>query len=331
MLQRTLVLWLCLVSLAAFFWNDWLPGASDPFDPRSWRVLPGAWLLPSLITVTMLAIGMMLPRDEVRQVLRRWPTVLGGTTVQYVTMPALAYAAAHLWGLSGDYLVGVIMVGCVPGAMASNVLTLNARGNTSYSVSLTTCATLLSPLAVPLILGLTLHMDKEVDILFLLDASRKLLLTVVVPVVTGHLIALRFPDVERAARRVGPLIANLAVLWIIAVIVGMNRGPLSSSAEDVPLLHMLTALLAVNAIGYVVGYGSGCIMRLPEPMRRALTLEIGMQNAGIGAYLATQLFPGREAIAIAPAMYTFGCMLTGTVLAGVWSFRTPASETKHSP
>ena len=122
MLQRTLILWLCLVSLAAFFWADWFPGLFDPFDPRMWRALPGKWLLPSLITTTMLTIGMMLPRDEVRQVFRRWPTVLGGTSVQYLTMPVLAYTAAHLWGLSGDYLVGVIMVGCVPGAMASNVL-----------------------------------------------------------------------------------------------------------------------------------------------------------------------------------------------------------------
>jgi BASS family bile acid:Na+ symporter len=242
-------------------------------------------------------------------------------------MPVLAYSAAHLAGLSGDYRVGVIMVGCVPGAMASNVLTLNARGNTSYSVSLTTSATLLSPLVVPLILGLTLHTDKEVGIALLLDASVKLLLTVVVPVVTGHLISLRFPAVERLAHRAGPVIANLAILWIIAVVVGMNRGRLSPFAENVPLLRMLTALMLVNTVGYVVGYASGCIMRLPEPMRRALTLEIGMQNAGIGAFLATQLFKGREAIAIAPAMYTFGCMLTGTVLAGIWSFRTPVSET----
>ena len=85
-----------------------------------------------------------------RQVLRRWPLVLSGTAVQYLTMPTLAYCFAHVWGLSGDYLIGLLLVGCVPGAMASNVLTFNARGNTSYSVSLTTTATLLSPLAVPI-------------------------------------------------------------------------------------------------------------------------------------------------------------------------------------
>jgi BASS family bile acid:Na+ symporter len=59
-------------------------------------------------------------------------------------------------------------------------------------------------------------------------------------------------------------------------------------------------------------------MRLPEPMRRALTLEVGMQNAGLGAALAVKLFPDQAGVAIAPALYTFGCMLTGTMLAHIW-------------
>jgi BASS family bile acid:Na+ symporter len=176
------------------------------------------------------------------------------------------------------------------------------------------------------ILGLALHTDQQVDVVFLLDASKQLLLTVVVPVVVGHLISVRFPSIARVAYRIGPLLANFAILWIIAVVVGMNREPLSGTGQQVPLIRVLAALLAVNTAGYAAGYCAGWRMRLPEPMRRALTLEIGMQNAGIGAFLATQLFPGREAIAIAPAMYTFGCMLTGTVLAAFWSFRSPASE-----
>ena len=77
----------------------------------------------------------------------------------------------------------------------------------------------------------------------------------------------------------------------------------------------------MNIGGYLAGYTGGVAMKLPEPMRRALTLEVGMQNAGLGAVLAAQLFAAREAIAIAPAMYTFGCMLTGTLLAGIWTWR----------
>ena len=67
-------------------------------------------------------------------------------------------------------------------------------------------------------------------------------------------------------------------------------------------------------------------MRLREPMRRALTLEVGMQNAGLGAALATHLFPDREAVAMAPALYTFGCMLTGTILSQIWNRMGIAGE-----
>ena len=271
----------------------------------------------------------MLPQDEVRQLVRRWPSVLGGTALQYSTMPLLACAMGYLWGLSGDYWIGLVMVGCVPGAMASNVLTFNAGGNTSYSVSLTTSATLLSPLAVPLVLGLALHTDQSVDVWVLVDeATRKLLMTVVVPVVGGHLLARRFRDWQSVGTRLGSIVANLAILWIIAVVVALNRERLAPASGAVPLARLLPALLMVNVGGYLCGYAGGLAMRLPDPMRRALMLEIGMQNAGLGAFLASSLFMGRDAIAIAPAMYAFGCMLTGTLLAGVWRAAWPAAPRK---
>jgi len=313
MLQRFLIVWLVLSSLAAFFWPDWFPDAPDVF---AWS----APLLKTLITVTMFAIGWMLPHDEVRQLARRWPTVLGGTAIQYATMPALAYFTGRLLGLSGDVFVGVVMVGSVPGAMASNVLTFLSRGNTSYSVSLTTSATLLCPLAVPVILGLALHMEESVDVWFLLNAGLELLWTVVIPVVVGHVLSRSFPHWGEIAKRIGVVVANVAILWIIAVVVAVNRDRLSPSESNVPFVSLLVTLVAVNIGGYSAGYFGGAGMRLPESMRRALTLEVGMQNAGLGAFLAMELFDGREAIAIAPAMYTFGCMLTGTMLATVWAW-----------
>ncbi len=312
MLQRFLIVWLILSSLAAFFWPDWFPDAPDVFR---WS----GPLLEPLITVTMFAIGWMLPHDEVRQLARRWPTVLGGTAIQYAIMPALAYFTGRLFGLSGDLFVGVVMVGSVPGAMASNVLTFLAHGNTSYSVSLTTSATLLCPVVVPVILGLALHMEESVDVWFLLSAGVDLLRTVVIPVVVGHVLSRSFPHWGEIAKRIGVVVANLAILWIIAVVVAVNRDLPSRSGIDVPFVSLLFVLVAVNIGGYLAGYSGGAAMRLPEPMRRALTLEIGMQNAGLGAFLAMRLFEGRAAIAIAPAMYTFGCMLTGTFLASVWA------------
>ncbi len=321
--QRLLLIWLILISLVAFYWTAWFPQLPDLFG-KSWS---DQYLAP-LIALTMFAVGVMLPRDEVQQVFRRWPSVLAGTAVQYTTMPLLAYGVAKIGGFEQEHLIGIVMVGCVPGAMASNVLTLNAGGNTSYSVSLTTMATLLSPLVVPLVLGLALAAETRVSVQFLLNASLFLLITVVVPVIVGHLTSrwgYRLADWEKNARCVGSIVANLAILLIIAAVVGRTRNLLADYRFDV-----LIALLAINIGGYCAGYFSGYAFRFPEPMRRALTLEVGMQNAGLGATLAIQLFSDLPAIAIAPAIYTFGCMFTGTVLATVWGmFSTPPQAETH--
>ncbi|MCA9143261.1 MAG: bile acid:sodium symporter family protein [Planctomycetaceae bacterium] len=300
MLERFLLLWLLLTSGVAYFFPEPLVATKVT--------------LPWLITITMFSIGLMLPRDEVRQVFLRWPTVFAGTALQYAVMPLLAFGMGKAFGLTGDAFIGIVVVGCVPGAMASNVLTLNARGNTSYSVSLTTAATFLSPIAVPLVLALALQSKDGVDVAILWNASKVLVTTVVVPVLIGHLLSRRFPNLETHSQRYGAIVANLAILWIIAVVVAISRSQLEKLRVD-----LFGALLAVNLLGYVAGYAGGWGMRLPEPMRRALTLEVGMQNAGLGAALAVKLFPDQTGVAIAPAIYTFGCMLTGTMLAHMWA------------
>lgn len=321
-LQRFLLFWLLLLSLLAFFWpalaTTMGPSEIDPF--RASRPY-----LPIFIAGTMFSIGGMLPRDEVNQVFAQWPMILAGSTLQYTAMPVLAYLIGLIWCMEGDTLVGLMMVGCVPGAMASNVLTLNARGNTSYSVGLTTVATLLSPLLVPAALRFTLVGTDSLSSEELWRTSYLLLLTVVLPVTLGHGTIRAFPHLQRMAHQVGSLIANLVILWIIAVVVGLNRERLAEMQ-----FGLVTALLVLNGLGYLAGYWGGWSFGLREPMRRALTLEVGMQNAGLGATLATQLFPDREGAAIAPALYTFGCMFTGTILAQLWLMRSRNSIDKIS-
>jgi len=313
MLERFLLLWLTLLSLLAYFWTAWFPRLWDPFTGS-------AGAIAYLFAVTMLAVGSLLPKDEIVQVARRWPTVLGGTVIQYVSMPLLAYGFGRLFGLEGPWMVGVVMVGCVPGAMASNVLTLTARGNVSYSLSLTTSATLLSPLVVPFVLWIALRKQVEFSAA---NVSGQLAWMVVLPVVLGHLLSRRFTAWNHAAQRVGAIVANLTILWIIAVVIAKTRESLSGLEPA-----FLAALLAVNLAGYLAGMLGGLAMRLPDPMRRALTLEVGMQNAGLGAVLAADLFGPDSPEAIGPAVYTFGCMFTGTLLARYWASHKSGSELK---
>ncbi len=304
LIERPLLLWLILLSLLALCWDRWLPTGWDPFVAS----YPARNMI---FAVTMLAIGSLLPRDEVRAVFRRWPVVLGGTAVQYTAMPLLAWTVGRLFGLEGGWWIGLVVVGCVPGAMASNVLTLAARGNVSYSVSLTSSATLLSPLVVPFALWIALGRWARVDPW---QQSWYLCYTVVIPVLAGYLLSQYAAFWRNAARRVAAPVANLTILWIIAMVVAVNRQLLWQFDGRV-----LAALLALNLAGYLAGAGGAWLMRLPAGMRRALTLEIGMQNAGLGTLLAMQFFADSPAAAIPPAIYTFGCMLTGTLLARLWA------------
>lgn len=307
MFDRLLLLWLLLISAVAFFWPEWTPSSlPDPFLATKAHV-------PWLIAAAMFSVGTMLPRDEVRQVRERWAHVLFGTAVQYSAMPLLGWSVARLSGLGTDLQIGMILVGCVPGAMASNVITMNARGHVSYSVSLTTSATLLSPLVVPLTLKLALGKAVPLD---LFEVSVNLLLQVVLPVLMGYGLTRIWAGGERLGQRCGPFVANCVILWIIATVVAVNRRHLAAGS-----LQVLGPLLAINLMGYLAGWCSGRLIRMPESMRRALTIEVGMQNAGLGTSLAFKLFPDMPAAAVPTALYTFGCVVTASLLAWYWSRR----------
>ncbi|MFN0198390.1 MAG: bile acid:sodium symporter family protein [Planctomycetaceae bacterium] len=308
MFQRYLILWLIASSLFSLKWPDWFGDAVDPFALSK-------LYLSYLITLTMFCVGCLLPPDELKQVFRRWPTIVFGTCVQYLSMPALAYSMAILFDLDRADKIGVIIVGVVPGAMASNVLTMTARGNVSYSVSLTTLATLLSPIVVPLGLWLLLGADLPMPPG---DVAWKLFLEVVLPVMCGYAICRLWSDFERLSLKFAPAIANGIILWIIAVVVALNRDRITEISSKT-----LLALLLVNVLGYLAGYYAAGAIRLPRKMRRTLSIEVGMQNAGLGTSLAISLFPDLPGATIPTATYTFGCMLTATILAWYWSLRDP--------
>lgn len=312
MLQQYLVIWLALLAAIAYGWP--VDRAPDPF-------LASVPYLPGMIATIMFAIGWLLPRDELRQVARQWPSVLWGTAVQYVSMPLIAYGTARAFGFEGPLLAGLVIVGCVPGAMASNVLTLAARGNVSYSVSLTTSATLLSPLVVPFSLGLFLgRADVEYDPT---QVAWNLMKQVVLPVLAGHLLGRAITRWRRPACLIAEALANLVIIWLIAVVVGQNRDRL---AEIDP--RLTAALLIINVAGYAAGYFGALAARLSEPMRRALALEVGMQNAGLGVVLANQLLSAQAAVP--PALFAFGCMFTGAILARAWARVRPGDPASPS-
>ena len=316
MFWKSLLFWLVASSLVAAVWPELF--GKTAFDP----FVESKHALGWIVAIVMFCVGTLLPLAEVKNVARRWHVILGGTAIQYTSMPFLAWLVATGFGFSDDLKVGVIMVGCVPGAMASNVLTMVAKGNVSYSVGLTTSATLLSPIVVPIVLWLTLGASADQDLL--LRAALLLVLQVVIPVVCGFGLARLSSIFERYAGQVSGIVANVSILWIIAVVVALNRDAILAW----PIVLML-ALLLINIGGFLSGQFGGKLLGLDTGMRRALMLEIGMQNAGVGASLANSLFPESPTIKLPCGLFAFGCMTTGTILAEVLKRRTDEEfETK---
>ncbi len=325
MLERFLIVWLSLLSLLAFGWSHY----SWDYDPFQTTAPHLGWL----ITFTMLVIGGLLPPDEIKQIFQKWKMVLSGTALQFLIMPGAAYFIGTFFGLPQELFIGMILVGTVPGAMASNILTLLSKGNVSYSVCLTTSATLISPFIVPIILYLAVQV-KGIDQKELLINSFVSLITMLfIPVITGYILARISTFFEKLFQYAGPTCANLSVLWIIAVVVNKSESKISNGSLSVNILLLLVfALLVVNLIGFIGGYLGGKLLPIDEGMRRALTLEIGMQNAGLGAVMAGQLFKEEVTVALPPALYSFVCMFTGTFLALYWSRQSNLSkEATSSP
>lgn len=297
---------LVVSSSLAYIW----PLTAVPFDP--FRL--NSNVLLGLVALTMFCLGLVVQSHELIELQQRPLTVFLGVLVQCTLMPALAWLVVRTLGLEGPLSYGVMLCGCVPGAMASNVLTMTARGNVSYSISLTSVATLLSPVTVPLALMIVAGLETGAEVFKPVKMATTLLLTVVMPVIAGYLIKERVATVARFAKSAAPQIATVALLWIIASVVAGNRDRLSQVA-----LSLLVGLLVMNLLGYLGGYGVGRVARMPDAMRRALTLEVGMQNAGLGTALAASLLGSDSLAQIPTAAYTFGCMLTGTLVAAVWA------------
>ena len=260
------------------------------------------WMRPGLqpaFAVTMFCVGTLVRPEQLRGFAAAPGRVFLGLLVQYTIMPLGAWAVS--WAVTDPLLrTGIILVGCMPGAMASNVMTVLLRGDLVLSVAMTTTATLLCPLVLLFWLPLLADTRIAVPILELVWGATWM---VVVPVAAG--IAMRWlrPSLAGRWERTATALASLAIVAIILVVVAANRDRLGSLG--VPLA---SAMLTLNLTGYGLAFATARLLRWPAAARRTLVIEVGMQNAGLGSVLA--LAHLGEAGAVPSAFYTALCVVT---------------------
>ena len=259
-----------------------------------------------LFAATMFALGVVLQPEEAREAMQRPARIALGVATQFTIMPLLGFTAAWLavtQGVSPMLALGFIIVGCAPGAMASNVITYLAGGAVAFSIAMTMLATVLSPLLTPMLVE---WLGKAFMHIPFWPMMRTILLTVALPLALG--MALRRLLAQGGgllpkAEQVAPGVAALAIIVICSYAVAANHARIA----DTPLLVVLLVIV-LNGLGYLLGWLAGGLFAFDKMHRITLSIEIGMQNAGLGVALALKHF--QPETALPGALFAVWCIIT---------------------
>lgn len=264
-----------------------------------------------LLGLIMFSMGATLSPVDFLRAFRRWKTVALGVGLQYTVMPLAALALAAGFGLEKETAVGLVIVGCCPGGTASNVICYLARADLALSVTLTLCSTLLAPLVTPAQVWLLAHQWMPVPVGALFSS---IMMIIVVPVTAGVLVKKLAPSVVRLVAPALPAVAIAAIVAIISCVVAMNR----DNIQAMPLAVGLAVVLH-NLAGFGFGFLGGRLAGREKTVTRTLSVEVGMQNSGLGAVLAVSYFS--PLAALPAALFSLWQNLAGAILAAWWRAR----------
>ena len=260
-----------------------------------------------LLGVIMFCMGMTLKENDFRIVFRRPKDVLIGCLAQFTVMPLLAFALTKIFSLDAALAIGVILVGCCPGGTASNVITYLAKGDLALSVGMTATSTLLAPLLTPLLVLLLAGETVHVNVLGMLMS---ILWVVIFPILLGLILKHFAPKVSEKAVAYLPALSSLTIATIVLIVIAANAEKLLASGLIVILVVVLH-----NLCGLGVGYLIGLALRLTPEKRRAISIEVGMQNSGLASSLANLHFAAYPMAAIPGAVFSVWHNISGAFVA----------------
>ena len=277
------------------------------FVPSSCLWIQTAWV-NYLLMVVMFGMGLTLRLHDFAVVFRRPVDIVIGCAAQFIIMPLLAFLLGKVFRLDAALLAGVILVGTCPGGTSSNVITYLSDGDVALSVGMTAVNTLLAPVLTPAITYLFLHQTVAVDVM---GMFLQIVKVVIVPIALGFLINRFFGTYTEKAGKLLPVISVLAITMIVAAVVSHNAEKILTTGALV-----FAVVILHNLLGYACGYGVGKLLRLPMPKKKALSIEIGMQNSGLATTLAASAFPTLAMATVPGAIFSVWHNISGAVLAG---------------
>ena len=264
-----------------------------------------------LLGLVMFGMGLTLNLHDFKVVFSRPKDVICGCLAQFTVMPLLAWLLARLFSLDDALALGVALVGCCPGGTASNVITYLSKGDLALSVGMTSVSTLLAPLLTPLLTWLLAGHRVNVDVM---SMFLSILWVVILPIVIGFLVKRFLPKFTHEAVDYLPSFSSLAIAAIVAIVIGANAEKLLVGGLTIVVVVMLH-----NLCGLSIGYAIGRLLRLSRPKRKAISIEVGMQNSGLASSLATLHFAAYPMATIPGAIFSVWHNISGAIVARVYS------------
>jgi bile acid:Na+ symporter, BASS family len=271
-------------------------------------------LIIPLLQVIMFGMGTTMTLDDFSSVVKTPKAVLVGVLCQFTIMPLLGFTIASMFDFPAEVAAGIILIGCSPSGLASNVMAYIAKANVALSITITSIATILAPILTPFLMKMLGGQYIAIDFQTMAFDIFKM---IIIPIILGVLVTKLLRGHASLLQKVLPVVSMIGIALIIVVITAAGQKSLQTVG-----FALVLATLMHNIGGYLLGYWGGRLFKLPEQDCRTVAIEVGLQNAGLASGLAVSM--GKMAtVGISPALFGPIMNITGSLLAGWWSKKIP--------
>lgn len=277
-------------------------------------------ILNVILAFMMFGVSLSLTGEDFRRVLKRPDAPIVGLLAQFVLLPAATCLTTWFFEVDPEMALGMILVASCPGGSFSNIMTWLARANVAVSVSMTAVSSLVAMVMTPFNFALygwlnpnTRSMLTEIQ----LDSMNILILVALVlglPLLVGMMTGKLFPRFAASAEKPMRVITLLVLLLFVGVAFGNNMDVFLATADRIVILVVLQNLLALG-----MGAFAGGLTGLPRQDRRAITMEVGIQNSGLGLAILFTFFPEASGMILIAAFWGVWHLISGLLLAWWWS------------
>ena len=266
-------------------------------------------LIIPLLMLIMFGMGTTMSIADFKGVIKMPRGVIIGVICQFSIMPLIGFSLAKFSGFPPEIAAGIILVGCSPSGLASNVMAYIAGANVALSVTLTAVATLLAPILTPFLMQVLAEAYVPIDFLGMMWSIAKI---VIIPIIAGLLLNHFFEKQIERVKGIFPVISMAGIVIIIAIITAAGRDALL----DIGFLLIL-AVITHNLLGFILGYFLSRLSGLDQASSRTVAFEVGMQNSGLASGIALEM--GKLAtMGLAPAVFGPWMNISGSALAAFW-------------